>query len=82
MQGDMFDIRWDFQWRGGNNMGSIERFDIELPVTDIPVHVRVSAFEEVMNNISMQVEEARALCGSNENVEIYMAGCPVKYSRD
>lgn len=82
MQGDMFDIRWDYQWWGGNYMDSIEHFDLDPPVTDIPVHGRVTTFEEVMSNISMQVEGARALCARNESVGIYMAGCPVKYSRD
>ena len=81
MQGDMFDIGWDWHWWGGNYMDSIEHFDLN-PVTDIPVHGRVTTLEEVISNIDIQIAAAREFCARDEAVGIFMAGCPVKYTRD
>ncbi len=81
MQGDMFVIEWDWHWWGDNYMDSIEYFDLD-PAIDIPVHGRVATFAEVIENINTQVAAAREFCVQNETAGIYMAGCPVKYSRD
>lgn len=81
MQGDMFDIGWDWHWWGGNYLDSVEHFGLD-PVTDIPVHGRVSSLEEVISNIASQVSAAREFCARDLAVGVYMAGCPVKYSRD
>jgi len=81
MQGDMFDIGWDWHWWGGNYMDSVEHHNLN-PITDIPVHGRVSSIQEVISNISSQVSAAREFCGRNQATGIYMAGCPVKYTRD
>ncbi|MDG2091591.1 MAG: MBL fold metallo-hydrolase [Gammaproteobacteria bacterium] len=81
MQGDMFDIGWDWHWWGGNYLDSVEHFDLE-PEIDIPVHGRVSTLQEVVSNIESQVAAARDFCARDLAVGVYMAGCPVKYSRD
>lgn len=81
MQGDMFDIGWDWHWWGGNYMDSVEYWDLN-PATDIPVHGRVSQFDEVIENIDIQVAAAVAFCEQNEASGIFMAGCPVKYTQD
>tara|TARA_R110002111_G_scaffold95899_5_gene148413 strand:+ start:169765 stop:171021 length:1257 start_codon:yes stop_codon:yes gene_type:complete len=81
MQGDMFDIGWDWHWWGGNYMDSVEHFGLD-PVTDIPVHGRVSSLTEVISNINSQVAAAREFCARDLAIGVYMAGCPVKYSRD
>ncbi len=81
MQGDMFDIGWDWHWWGGNYLDSVEHFNLD-PVTDIPVHGRVSSLEEVVSNITSQVSAAREFCARDLAIGVYMAGCPVKYSRD
>ena len=81
MQGDMFDIGWDWHWWGGNYLDSIEHFDLN-PTTDIPVHGRVTSLAEVIENIESQVEAAMMFCERNESSGIYMAGCAVKYSRE
>jgi len=81
MQGDMFVIEWDWHWWGDNYMDSIEHFDLN-PAIDIPVHGRLATFEEVIENITSQVAAAREFCTRDQAVGIYMAGCPVKYSRD
>ena len=81
MQGDMFDIGWDFHWWGDNYLDTIERFDLD-PEIDIPVHGRVSTLNEVISNIESQVAAAREFCARDLTVGVYMAGCPVKYSRD
>jgi hypothetical protein len=81
MQGDMFVIEWDMHWWGDSYLDSIEHFDLD-PAIDIPVHGRVSSFEEVIDNIASQVAAARALCSESEASGIQIAGCPVRYSRD
>lgn len=81
MQGDMFDIGWDWHWWGGNYLDSVEHFDL-APQIDIPVHGRVSSLEEVISNIESQVAAAREFCARDLAIGVYMAGCPVKYSRD
>ncbi len=81
LQGDMFDIGWDWHWWGGNYRDSIEHFGLN-PVTDIPVHGRVSTIEEVYRNIENQVNAAKVFCSENESAQIYMAGCPVKNTQD
>ena len=81
MQGDMFDIGWDWHWWGGNYMDSVEHFGLD-PVTDIPVHGRVSTLNEVISNINSQVTAAREFCARDLAIGVYMAGCPVKYTRD
>lgn len=81
MQGDMFDIGWDWHWWGGNYLDSIEHFDLN-PTTDIPVHGRVTSLAEVIENIESQVEAVMMFCERNESSGIYMAGCAAKYSRE
>ncbi len=81
MQGDMFDIGWDWHWWGGNYLDSIEHFGLS-PEIDIPVHGRVATLNEVISNIESQVAAAREFCARDASVGIFMAGCPVKYSRD
>ena len=81
MQGDMFVIEWDWHWWGDNYLDSVEHFGLN-PVIDIPVHGRVSTFEEVLDNIDSQVASAREFCARDLAIGVYMAGCPVKYSRD
>ncbi|MBN4053670.1 MBL fold metallo-hydrolase [Haliea sp. AH-315-K21] len=81
MQGDLFDIGWDWHWWGGGYMDSVEHFDL-APEIDIPVHGRVSSLNEVISNIESQVAAAREFCARDFAVGTFMAGCPVKYSRD
>ena len=81
MQGDMFVIEWDWHWWGDSYLDSIEHFGLD-PAIDIPVHGRVSTFEEVIENIESQVASAREFCSKNESLGVSIAGCPVKYSRD
>jgi glyoxylase-like metal-dependent hydrolase (beta-lactamase superfamily II) len=81
MQGDMFVIEWDMHWWGDSYLDSIAYFDLD-PAIDIPVHGRVSSFEEVIENIERQVDAAAAFCAKSASSGIQIAGCPVKYSRD
>lgn len=81
IQGDMFVVEWDWHWWADNYMKSIEYFDLD-PAIDIPVHGVVLSFDEVIESINNQLAAAREFCAQNERSGIYMAGCPVVYSRD
>ena len=81
LQGDMFDIGWDWHWWSGNYLDSVEYWNLS-PQFDIPVHGRVTTFAEVLANIQIQLDAAIDFCETNEASGIYMAGCPVNYRTD
>ncbi len=80
LEGDFSTYNWDWHWWGGAYLDNVERYGLD-PALNIPVHGIVSTFEETIAATEEQVERARAFCASNESVGIFMAGCPVKYSR-
>jgi len=81
MQGDMFDIGWEWHWWSDNYLGSVEHHGLD-PEIDIPVHGRVTTYAEVLDNIQSQLDAAIEFCENNVASGIYMAGCPVNYSTD
>ncbi len=61
-------------------MDNVEHYGLE-PAINIPVHGIITTFEETIEAIEEQVARARAFCAQNEEAGIFMAGCPVQYSR-
>lgn len=81
VEGDFTTYNWDFHWWGDAYMDTVERYDLD-PAINIPVHGIVTTFDEAIEAIGEQVGRARAFCATNERNGIFMAGCPVRYSRD
>jgi glyoxylase-like metal-dependent hydrolase (beta-lactamase superfamily II) len=80
LEGDFTTQDWDFNWWGAAYLDNVERYDLD-PAINIPVHGVVTTFDETIASIERQVENARQFCAENERGGIYMAGCPIQYSR-
>jgi glyoxylase-like metal-dependent hydrolase (beta-lactamase superfamily II) len=81
MEGDFTTYNWDWNWWGGAYLDTVDRYGLD-PAINSPVHGIVTTFDEAIASIERQVDNAKAFCAANEDKGIYMAGCPVKYSRD
>ncbi|HLF10361.1 MAG TPA: hypothetical protein VJA26_04040, partial [Gammaproteobacteria bacterium] len=81
LEGDFTTFDWEFNWWGGAYLDNVERYGLD-PAINIPVHGIVTSFEETIAAIERQVQNARAYCAANVERGVYLAGCPVQYSRD
>ena len=81
VEGDFTTWNWDWHWWGGALLDTAERYGLD-PETNIPVHGRITSFEEAAATIDEQVERARAFCAANVEASVFFPGCPVQYSRD
>lgn len=81
LEGDFTTYNWEWHWWGGAYLDNVERYGLD-PAINIPVHGIVTSFDEAIATIEAQVERAREFCAANAARQVYMAGCPVQYSRD
>ena len=81
MEGDFTTFNWDWHWWGGAYLDNVEHYGLE-PRTNIPVHGRVTSFEDAIASIGEQVGRARSFCAANVEARVFLPGCPVQYSRD
>jgi hypothetical protein len=81
LEGDFTTFNWDWNWWGGAYQDNVERYGLD-PAINIPVHGIVTTYDEAIAAIREQVQRARRFCADNESAGIFMAGCPVRYSRD
>jgi glyoxylase-like metal-dependent hydrolase (beta-lactamase superfamily II) len=81
LEGDFSTHDWDWHWWGGAYLDNVEHYGLD-PALNIPVHGIVTTFEETLAAIEEQVQRAREFCDERAAVNVFPAGCPVKYSRD
>jgi glyoxylase-like metal-dependent hydrolase (beta-lactamase superfamily II) len=81
LEGDFTTHDWDWHWWGGAYLDNVERYGLN-PATNIPVHGIVTTFDETIEAIEKQVQNARDYCTRQARAGVYPAGCPVQYSRD
>jgi glyoxylase-like metal-dependent hydrolase (beta-lactamase superfamily II) len=80
LEGDFTTHDWDFNWWGGAYLENIERYGLD-PAINIPVHGIVTTFDETIDAIERQVDNARKLCADSARSGTHLAGCPVQYAR-
>jgi hypothetical protein len=81
LEGDFTTYDWDWNWWGGAYLDNVERYGLS-PAINIPVHGIVTPFEETIEGVEKQVQNARDHCTRQARARVYPAGCPVQYSRD
>jgi glyoxylase-like metal-dependent hydrolase (beta-lactamase superfamily II) len=81
LEGDFTTYDWDWNWWGGAYLDNVERYGLS-PAINIPVHGIVTPFEETIEGVEKQVQNARDHCTRQARAGVYPAGCPVQYSRD
>src|SRR5687768_2855463 len=81
LEGDFTTHDWDWHWWGGAYLDSVERYGLD-PALNIPVHGIVTTFDETIEGVERQVQNARDYCTRQARAGVYPAGCPVQYSRD
>jgi glyoxylase-like metal-dependent hydrolase (beta-lactamase superfamily II) len=81
MEGDFTTYNWDFHWWGGAYLDNVDRYELN-PAVNVPVHGRVTSFEEAIAAIEEQVQRAGEFCASKVDAGVFLPGCPVQYSRD
>ncbi len=77
LEGDFSTVDWDWHWWGDAYLATVEHYGLE-PRLNVPVHGRVTSFEETVAGIREQVARARAFCGESEARGVFPAGCPVR----
>lgn len=77
LEGDFTTVDWDWHWWGDAYLANVEHYDLD-PRLNVPVHGRVTGFEETVAGIREQVARARAFCTESEARGVFPAGCPVR----
>jgi glyoxylase-like metal-dependent hydrolase (beta-lactamase superfamily II) len=81
LEGDFTTYNWDWNWWGGAYLDNVERYGLD-PAINVPVHGKITTFDETIATIERQVASARRYCERNARADVFTAGCPVQYSRD
>ena len=81
LEGDFTAFNWDYNWWGGAYLDNVEHYGLE-PAINVPVHGKVTRFDETVATIEKQVATAKKYCATSARAGVYPAGCPVQYSRD
>jgi glyoxylase-like metal-dependent hydrolase (beta-lactamase superfamily II) len=81
LEGDFTTHDWDWNWWGGAYLDNVERYGLN-PAINIPVHGIVTTFDEAIASIERQAQSAREHCTASAGRGVYLAGCPLQYSRD
>jgi hypothetical protein len=77
LEGDFTTVDWDWHWWGDAYLANVEHYDLD-PLLNVPVHGRVTTFDEAVASIREQVARAATFCAESESRGVFPAGCPVR----